>query len=129
MRRRLLLIAIVAGVGTLGAGVAVSSTTNSPQPEVACSVAPQQPCMADVDCAVSGAVCDTVSGFCVCPTDMGRPGDLGNQFGDGGGADLSTPGSGGGGGTGGGTNGAPPVVTGQTGPARNGCSYLPGSAW
>ncbi len=91
---------------------------------------PQQPCLDDAECTSFGALCDTISGFCTCPSsDMGRPGDLGNPFGDAGGEDLSPPSSsGGGGGTGGGTNSSPPVVAGNVGPVRTGCSYVPGSA-
>ncbi len=121
MSRRLSFIALVLVVGSLGAGVAAS--TRAPQPAATCNLPGTVVCgMSDSLCTPYGAICDTVQGVCVCAstdlgTDLGPVGDLGA-------ADFATgdAGSSGGAGTG------PVIGGGMTGPARSGCSFVPGSA-
>jgi hypothetical protein len=129
MRRRLLLVAVVVVVGSIGAGVGATTSPSPAQPELTCSITPGMGCLDDQECAAFGAICDTTSGagVCVCPTDMGMRGDMGEIL-DAGPADFTTGGGAGGGGGTGGPNGVPPVVAGNAGPVRNGCSYVPGSA-
>ena len=126
MRARLLVIGIVAVVGSIGLGVAASArapgAADAPRPAATCSLPGTIPCTVDPECVAYDAVCDTQAGVCVCAApdlgiDLGGVADLA-------GADLAHAVDGGGGGS---SSAGPVTGGGMVSPPRTGCSFVPGA--
>jgi hypothetical protein len=121
MRWRLAAVGFVVVAGSVGVGVAASTGERAAWPN-ACVLPGPVGCTGtgDPSCSAYGAVCDPQSFQCVCAgLDLGT--DLGST--DLAGADLAPPAPS----DGGASAGTPPVGGGMTSPARNGCSFVPGS--
>ena len=132
MRASLVILGLVAAVGSLGAGVVASAHARDGAPPAGSAAAPADtcslpgtvPCNVDFDCAAFDAVCDTVAMACVCAvadlgtTDLGLAADLATP-------DLALTGDGGGGSS---SAGGPASGGGMVAPPKSaGCSFVPGS--